>query len=320
MAFESLEKLPPKQDVHLWADYVELLTMTNVDGEVSRADLVDRIKERRSIDPAADEATDPDAPIVEPVTDTLVTKAENVFRHLAFRAGAFGPSYPFRLSSATVLARVGQMTRRRRLYLFLLLASSLRYTKPSSQAILTRDFERLGREALAAWLPSAASVHLFGTSAPRGSRYYGQLFRKLTKLASDISERLLLDEDELNAGDHGDAGADIVAWVAVGDTNKSRLIVLAQATCQFDWTGKQHQSGANAWRPLMTFAAEPANVLLIPYCYRKGDGTWHVNHTIQNTILVDRLRLIRILDASHVLTNSAKEVVTEALAFREPLT
>jgi hypothetical protein len=319
VAIESLEKLPPNLDVHVWADYVELLAMANVDGEVSRSDLVDRIKERRSIDPGADEAAAPDAPVVEPVSDTLLARADEIFRHLAYRQGAFGASYPFRISPKGVLIRAGRMTSSRRLYVFLLLASALRYTTASSRGSVTKDFERLSRDAIAAWLPRRAQVHIFGTSAAWGSRYHGQLFRKLTKLASDLSERLLLDEEDLRSGDHGDAGADIVAWLAVGDENRSRLIVLAQATCEMDWTAKQHQSAAPAWRPLMQFAAEPANVLLIPYCYRKGDGNWFMNRTIQNTILFDRLRLTRIVDGDRVLTPRAAGIVTEALAFRERL-
>jgi hypothetical protein len=316
----SLESLPPNQDIHLWADYVELLCMTDLDGVLSKSDLIDRVLERRTIDQSASDSAEPAGPVSQSAADHMAARAEDIFQHLEYRAAAFGSSYPFTLESASLLGRAGRMTARRKLYLFLLLASSLRLVKKSSRFAVTREFERLGQAALRAWLPKRASVYLFGTSAPRGSRYHGALFSKLSRLASDISERLLLDENDLRAGDAGDAGADIVGWLPLGDSNRSRMVVLAQATCQMDWTGKQHQSSANAWRPLITFAAEPANVLLIPYCYRGGDGSWHINRTIQNTILVDRLRLTRILDASRVISESVGTVVDEALAFREPLT
>src|SRR5687768_11122497 len=44
----KLDRTPraPKFDVHVWADYVELLCLFNVDGEISRIDVVDRVRER----------------------------------------------------------------------------------------------------------------------------------------------------------------------------------------------------------------------------------------------------------------------------------
>ena len=42
----ELQTLPSTSDGHEWADYIELLCLTNKDGRISKADVLDFVRER----------------------------------------------------------------------------------------------------------------------------------------------------------------------------------------------------------------------------------------------------------------------------------
>ena len=336
----NLESIPDTREVHQWADYVELLCLANPDGLVSKADLLDRWAERTDVgesdvaaalepDEEPEEAEDT-AEMFGPVEtgtvggraaqhDRRVRMADDIFRHLTYRRATFGNAYPFEFTTGGALQRRENLTVRRKLYSFLLLASSLRYVRASARASITKGFEQLSASAMKSWLPKHAEVHVFGTSAGVNARYKGTLKAKLERLAKDLAETLLLSEDDFRRGDTGDAGADVVAWFSVGDANSGLVVFLAQATCQADWKDKQHESGHDAWRKVMTFTTLHNNVMFIPFCFRQPDGAWSWPRNIQGSILIDRVRLFWILrKLAEPLPAAPLQLVDSALAFREP--
>jgi hypothetical protein len=111
-------------------------------------------------------------------------------------------------------------------------------------------------------------------------------------LAKDLDEKLLLTKRDVRRGDTGDAGADVVAWLGLGDKKSSRLIILAQAACGRDWERKQHESGVESWGSVIHFTAAHTNVVAIPYFFRSSDGEWAWRRSIHGTVLVDRQRLM----------------------------
>lgn len=300
----------------MWADYVELLCLANQDGSVSKADLIDRILERRSIEIPDEAEGVPGAGGTR--ADRLRGEIDDIFRHLEFRVGAFETAYPFVVSRRTTLGR-RRPTARRSLYVFLLLSANLRYIPTNRRSALSTEFERFSLRALRRWLAPAATIHPFGTASPSGSRYSGPKLARIERLAQDLGETVQPDI-ELRPGDSGDGGADIVGWFPTGDRNPSHMSFLAQATCLSDWTDHQHHASFEAWRPFISFTAIPVNVLLIPQCFRKADGSWFMRHQIRSSVLIDRVRLQAILaEKPLTLGASATALVQDALEYREAL-
>jgi hypothetical protein len=252
--------------------------------------------------------------------DSRLTYANDVFRHFAFRMSTFGDAYPFELTAEGALQVRPIDTDRQRLYLFLLLCSSLRYVRRSEWDFLTKGFERLSANAIRTWLPPGSEVHVFGTSAEAGARYTGTLREKLKLLADDLSEQLLLRDDQFRPGDTGDTGLDVVAWVPFGDMSNARLVVLAQATCRVEWKTKQMESSRMQWAGILTWKAPHNSVLCIPFCFRTPDGGWFFERDIVETILMDRVRLLALLQSGGgSLPEPQLKVVESALAYKEPI-
>src|SRR5207237_1120074 len=137
----------PAIDEHLWADYIELLCLFDVDGVFSKEHLADRVQERKDL---GGEIEDLEAEIEEAYVESeedgdedgelpdeipsaeLDDKWESLttdwFEHLKYRSAIFGEFYPFVLTGeGAVLERRPEITERHKLYVFLLVLSNLKY-------------------------------------------------------------------------------------------------------------------------------------------------------------------------------------------------
>ena len=100
MTLIDINKLPSKTDIHLWGDFIELLCLLNVDGVITKADVLDRFQDEIGIDSTLDDQdglslNDPN----DVRSNKLELRADDWFNHLVFRSGIFDKDgfdfYPF---------------------------------------------------------------------------------------------------------------------------------------------------------------------------------------------------------------------------------
>lgn len=311
----SLDKLPDSTEAHVWADYIELLCLVNPDQTLSIADLKDRIRERRDVGEGTAEPDDIHDLGESEKEDRRTRRAADWYRHLRFRMGLFGDWYPFNVSpAADELSVVNPFGPRQRLYVFLLLASNLRYIRRHTNN-LTTCFEILSATVLRKMLPDGAEVYHFGPRHQEG-RYSGTLWNKIRQLADDLAEVFVAREEEFPPQNTGDGGLDLVAWVPMGDQLSTRLLVFGQCACTSEWVIKQHSSGPAVWINRIRFQAPPSNFVFIPISFRSTDGRWHKSDDIHQTVLLDRYRLLSTL-GEPVDLPMCEDIVTDVLQQRE---
>lgn len=314
---------PSSSDLHLWADYIELLCLANIDKAISRADVLDRLQEEADLDETLNDTSD--GPSLQPAakSDRRAQQADDWFSQLQYRSSVFGQAYPFYLSDdERTLYRQPRMTKRRKLYIFFLLSSSLSRINKKRWNDLTSAFEFASAAALRKLLPNSGRTYVFGTNKlNRSGRYSGKVWDKIQKLAGDLGETVVCSEDDFDARNTGDQGLDVVGWVPFADDAEGRLIVFGQCTCTPDWAAKQHESSENAWSPIIHFTAPLNNMVFIPFCFRTSNGSWYNRVDIQRSILVDRLRLIfHLWDSNRSLDNKIPYAFVEAvLGYQEPV-
>lgn len=321
---QNLDSTPdsPLFDAHIWVDYLELLCLINIDGQLSIGDVLDRFRDRKDITGFHNlgDLTDPSATSAEN-RDRERGKVGDWFTHLSYRAGILKTSYPFSLDSdGSTLLRKDSLTDEQKLYVFFLLASNLRYVTKAH--VLTKNFEQVSLEALKTCLPAGVEAHIFGTSAQVGSKYYGgTLFDRIRQLANDIGEKATPEEADYSPHNTADDGLDLVAWVPMGDQLNSRPLIFGQCACTADWISKQHTSGFDHWRQRINLKAHPHNMIFIPFFFRRVDGNWHKPQDITAGVLVDRLRLIHLLRQKvKVLSKMPSyKLVCETLRQEDPL-
>lgn len=297
----SLAKLPQKVSLsYKWADYIELICLVNPDGEISQADVLDRLKEGRGSgqvieDDSESANADSAAHSVSESSDKNMRRVEDWFGHLEYRSAVCGDFYPFSLSEDGRVLQSLALTDEHYLYLFLLLAANLTYVGVRDRLSLAYDFELISQVALSSYMSPASHVYLFGKNPRNTGRYSGHVWSKINTLASDIGESPICSKNDFHPSDTGDEGVDLVAWAPLGDSAGALLVVLGQCACTEQWDEKQHTSHAIRWQNLIRFKARPISVVFIPLCFRKANGAWFRPHDITDSIVLDRVRLLYAL-------------------------
>ena len=135
----------------------------------------------------------------------------SIFQILNEREYLYAADYPFEIlgNNQIKLKDQAQLTDKNRLYIFLLLASSLNVFG-LFESELTSEFELVCFHTLAKYLPSHATVKSFG----KNSEYTGTATEKITKLAIDL--KVNIDDDFLNKispKGNQERGLDIIGWI-----------------------------------------------------------------------------------------------------------
>lgn len=327
---------PKLSDLYFWCDFIELKCLVDTDRRYGRGRLHELLDDTAQL---YGEQTDADddglgidfdedgegeqdggaEPNIEDLEEGLISapsgndippslanesRVAGYFKNLAYRAELFGDAYPFALSSdhQEILVRPID-TAARKLYVQLLLSSSLRLVPDTRWAELTETFEIVSEQIFAKLMPSGWQVHRFG--AKGATRYKGLLFDKLTKLATDLRSELRLQAHDFKPNNRGDGGLDLVAWHPMGDSRDSIPIALAQCGCTADeWSKKSLEAApAKLWphiptlHPWATYYFMPHD--LVSFVGTKQD--WQRRAEVTSCIVVDRLRLLKLAAEYDVL-------------------
>lgn len=310
----QLDSHPKTSELHLWADYAELLCLFNQDGVLSKSDFEDTIEDGVDLGETEYVEDNPDLSVAEN-NDTFSQRTDDIFRNLAYRQETFKDFYPFYLDTYGQIASKPETSPQTRFYIFLLMASNLGRLKSIDK--ITNSFEVVCAEALCRVLPKDAEVHIFG---PRhGGRYTGNAWKKVGALAADLGETVNARESDFDPRSTGDEGLDIVAWIPTGDDNSGKLLLFAQCACGLGWKVKQSSTDPKKWSQIMTLKSPPSSLSFIPFQYRNADGTWYVSKDI-TTLLFDRQRLVHALrsDVSGFSSLPGLKYVNEVLTTYEP--
>jgi hypothetical protein len=213
------------------------------------------------------------------------------------RRRVLGATYPFVLDPPKTLRLVDPLEPQHRMYLLLLLASSLGRLPAGTWSELTTAFERLGSYVLEGWLGGSYRVDVFGTAASSGDRYHGNLRVALERLGRDLNWPLH-DEVKEELSSSGDRGLDVVAWRPRNPDDAADLWVtyFAQCGCGKEWFGKQDEPHASRWRRLLAIKGPLQPVLMIPYWQRRPGGAWQRSSWLSaDNVTLDRQRILSLI-------------------------
>jgi hypothetical protein len=270
---------------HLLADLIELIAALNFDGRAAYRpdDLISLIEGQ------------PDFAENEP--RNLRASVEDAWLHLEYRAGRFATAYPFTFRTGALRVR-GQRTHTARIYRFLLACSRLRSFNPALRSAWASSFTKLSREVLIQLLPGWAEVRVFDANSDDRRHYYGTNLRKaLLVLGKDIAASSV-DAAECDAQESsGDAKIDLVGLTKWDDPAPGAHVILGQcAARETDWPTKRLEAHAIGLRAMMSLLHDPVNALFIPVLYRDTNGSWITKTHATGCLLIDRLRIISLLN------------------------
>lgn len=264
---------PRDSDVHTLCDFAETLCLLTPDRICSRESLRDHIHDEGTVR----------------VTEEAL---EDCFTNLQWRQIAFGASYPFALAvNGRSFSAPEHLSDQQRLYCFLLLCSGLPFTQRPYNP-LTDAFERVSLLALRAASPRGSSVRAFGKNE---TEYTGTKWERINTLGAEIGGEGRCSEQTFRGRDSGDGGIDLVAWLPLDDHERRNVpSALAQCACsRSDWSAKQSEISDNRLGNLIAPTHRWLQALFIPHCFRDSTGKWAVPGDVGQTVLFDRLRIVK---------------------------
>lgn len=242
------------------------------------------------------------------LADNLSRRVGDIWRHLQYRAKAFGDNWPFSLEPTTqTLILRDDLSEAQKVYIFLLQCATLKYRNRSDIASLTTAFELVSylafKTAFNGW-----EVHVFGTAAASGTRFaQSTLWDRLVTLSKDLRSLLLVRKEDLSSQNVGDNGLDLVAWLPLPEKSKGLPMAFAQCACgASNWKDKQSEANEQRWGEAIKLSAPIQNWMFIPFCYHDPQGDWETPYQVHKGVLIDRLRLFHLLG---LCIDEARELV-----------
>ncbi|MGM9428721.1 hypothetical protein [Hydrogenophaga sp. MI9] len=270
-----------------WADFAEIKALVHPDRCFTSGDLsgvAQRAKDMgRGFEPAA--------------------RWRDILNYVQIRGAAFGTAYPFEVSDdQDTIAVAFDGSQRQRLYLALLLASSLRTLEKGRRNGVARIFEEISFAVFSKLLPPGSEIRATWAGPGRPAPYEGTLFQKLTALAADLRCTPNFAQADFNLADTGDGGMDIVAWHPMSDLRSGIPIAMAQCGCsRDDWEHKQLEAHPVKHSHRLPVMHPWANYYFMPLDFRRADGDWAKKSDLAEVIIVDRLRILGLAEQFAVL-------------------
>ena len=294
---------------HLFADLAELVLTTGYNGraKLHKNDLFN-ILESGVVSPDeldqeddAEEEADNTGQTTAEKNSRREEQLENVLTQLTYRSGVLKDYYPFNIDGdELVLLDKVSLTDKQRVYRFLLACSRLRSFdhKSGIRQKWAKAFTCLSKLAMEGLVPNHAIVRIFdANSEDRKSHYSTDLRNALKILGKDLAVLRIHDDECDKAGTPGDAGLDLVAVVGFDDGAATSFALLGQCGAQeTGWPQKTLEAHAMKYRNYFQMQFDYPGVMFTPVCYRTADGEWADNQSANGVLLIDRERILKLLD------------------------
>lgn len=308
---DKLDTPPSSSDQFLWADFIELHALVHPDHCFSRGDLVGI--GNRGQDTNVDRGVSDNGETDEPNSKNntrLERRWRDVIQFAEQRSKEFGDAYPFTVSDdkdsltytpddtndASENTPDEAKQAAQNLYINLLLASLLRHFPRTQTSSIARYFEEISLELFKWLMPSGSEVRATWASGGQNAPYQGTLYDKMQSVARDIRCTANFQARDFSDQDTGDGGIDIISWHPMADNRPSNPIAFAQCGCsKTDWTFKQLEASPAKHYTHFPVKHPWATYYFMPLDLRDADGGWAKDSDIGQAIIVDRLRLIRLI-------------------------
>jgi hypothetical protein len=318
--FDSFSvKMPneAKSKKNIYADYIELICLFS-NGFVSQSDVIDRMQDNGE-EFNLPHPADGDIGLIDAQQhDSAENFVNIIFEYIEERKAIYQNAYPFETNSGKGIRIKDKvvLTGQQKLYLYLLIASSLKSFKKLNSEIAS-EFEILSEFVLKSYLPSQAKVINFANS----NIYKGNAKEKIKKLAKDINlEYNNTEIEQISKHNSKEEGLDIIAWIPFEDSNPNTIIILGQCACGKDWFGKQnetlrYENYLNHYRQPFTHS------VFMPYDLKNTKGRFGFSRDITtNHMIFERRRILYLAndDIFDKIVHS-KQIVEKCLEYQEDI-
>lgn len=286
---EKIIKVPEwslNDKLNRWCDYIELRCLYGKDKIVTKDDVLSLFIEGE--DDSGEECHSGNF-------DKKSAQIDVIFEQIRYRSEAIPKFYPFNYSEGCLNAK-NKFNANNMQYIMLLMSSCIAFMDESSRTSITKYFEEYCLPIFKYLVSSDSEVHIFGTS--KNSNFFvGNLRVRVQKLAECFNAQTTktFDVDPKYDVAGGDAGIDLVAFNKIDEASHIP-IALAQCTCSYtNWEIKQESVNMESFTQKIMPVAPFGQYMFVSFFCRNATGKFE-NPTTITTCLIDRLRIIKLID------------------------
>lgn len=304
--------VPTKNLIYLYADYVELVCLFSNQNYISSPDIIDRFKDEGIISQSQFDSDQSEA------NDNVESFVDSIFRIILERNSLFEDDYPFEVMNVNKikLKEVNNIGNREKIYLYLLISSSLNIFK-LFQHELTMEFENLSSQVLLNFLPKHGIVKSFG----KNTDYKGTATEKIRALANDMNVNVDTDAfEQISEKGTQEKGLDIVGWIPFKDKVPNLLTIFAQCACGKEWNKKLGET--SRYNNYFKFhRLYPIHTMFIPFNIISFNKNFFFrNDEIDNRLIFDRKRIMNYIYTTDFFeTYNSKTLVDKCLIHEEDI-
>lgn len=321
IAIGRVQKTKP----YLFADAIEVLCAFDNKTPFSKADAFTLIQEAVV---SAEESLEFDEPDLDDnnyddnlggveITERVQGYIDECFRQLEYRAAEFGDDYPFEVSNEAISLK-NVLISKQNLYIAILAASRIRTfvgTKGSKQK-LADLFEILSARALKSLLPDTAEIVGFGPNSNDRKNKFGKNLKDAIPRLAKFMGLDLCHGWENHLQPQGDANIDLVGVQQLDQNEGGWNIFVAQCAAHEEpktWQAKRSEASISTYHYLFSYSVAWQSVLFIPGCFRQSNGKWAERRYVDSVILIDRVRLLRLIEIDADFDAEISKILNEAL-------
>ena len=182
-----------------------------------------------------------------------------------------------------------------RLYIGLLISASMRHLPNTRKGEVARAFEEICFTVFSRLMPEGSEIRATWAGGGAEAPYNGHLSQKLTQMAADIRCTPNIKLSDFKPNNSGDGGIDLIAWHGMTDEREGIPISFAQCGCsREDWRFKHVEASWFMHQRKLPVMHPWANYYFLPLDLREFNGDWAYKSEIGPSIIVDRLRIMRL--------------------------
>ncbi len=309
----KLSGKPAQHLKHIYADYIELISLFSNQNYVSASDIEDRFRDESIISQRKSDSEQAEA------NDGTEGWIDSLYLELNNRNELYGDFYPYEFLGIKRirLKESSQLTNENKLYLFLLIASSLNVFDQFEPEITT-EFETVCYRALSEFLPKHAIVKPFG----KNTSFSGSALEKIRILATQL--KVEVDESylsKISTRGNMERGLDLIGWIPFSDSIGNHLSLLCQCACGKEWYRKLTETRRYE-KYYRFYNNKPNHVMFIPYALIDyQESNFHQADEISvDTLVFERKRIINyITDFTFFDSLKSKKVVDQCILSEEDI-
>jgi len=283
-----------KNEINRWCDYVELKCLYGVDKLITKDDLLNLLTTEEDDSGQENHSSN---------FDKLSTQVDLVFEQIDYRSKVISGFYPFVYDDGCLSVKE-KFDENITQYILLLVCSSIVFMDKSSSTKITKYFEEYCINIFRYLVSQDSEVHIFGTSREE-DLFKGNLRSRINILADCFGAETtkVFDNDPQFDVPGGDEGIDLVAFNKI-DGATHIPVALGQCTCSYSkWEIKQEEINQDAWVQKIMPIAPFGKYMFVSFFCRNASGKFE-NPTTITTCLIDRLRILKIIEKHREVFNS----------------